>query len=249
MKKNKFVKLIEHILVLLPLLFVGGVTLYTIFNENAKDSFSQADFTEEKVLLDGAYTEDLIYYMAPNEDTIDNGFNLYVSNFEITNRGNLDSSRVYNIGLYTQYRLYFNTNKNIDLYIDGGLDGYQWYTNLNASNTSFEIAFKVDTYASSNTIDWSMFYVYRETEHIDLNNAFTYSLNQFNQLGFDKINWVNWFTSIFTSQNNIYITFLNSYLNYFLLVECCYVVPLVMYWFIHLGERLLYKFTTWGDNE
>ena len=103
MKKNKFVKLIEHILVLLPLLFVGGVTLYTIFNENAKDSFSQADFTEEKVLLDGAYTEDLIYYMAPNEDTIDNGFNLYVSNFEITNRGNLDSSRVYNIECINQY--------------------------------------------------------------------------------------------------------------------------------------------------
>ena len=69
-------------------------------------------------------------------------------------------------------------------------------------------------------------------------------MSEFNKLGFNKINFTGFFVNIFhNGETNVYIDFVNDYLNYMLLVETCYVLPMVLYWFIHMGEDILDRFS------
>ena len=76
-----------------------------------------------------------------------------------------------------------------------------------------------------------------------LNNAFHYGICEFNKIGFDKLNFVNWFTNLFVSNtSNLYVVFVNSYLNYMLFVECCIFLPYILLWFVRFCESIIDKF-------
>lgn len=76
-----------------------------------------------------------------------------------------------------------------------------------------------------------------------LDNVFEYSVNKFiENNNFGKINLFQWTTDLFFDSNdvnNMYVGFINWYLNYTLLVSATYILFLVLMWFINYARRLL----------
>lgn len=78
-----------------------------------------------------------------------------------------------------------------------------------------------------------------------LDNVFEYSMGTFIQNNqFGKLNLFSWFFDLFldsSTMNNMYIQFINWYLNFVLLVSLTYVLFLVLMWFVNFARRILTK--------
>lgn len=75
-----------------------------------------------------------------------------------------------------------------------------------------------------------------------LDNAFEYSLKKITNNNLGNVKWFNFIGNLFlddNSQNNLYINFINWYMNYALLVSVVYVLFMVLMWFIQWIRRLL----------
>lgn len=84
---------------------------------------------------------------------------------------------------------------------------------------------------------------YNEIQATTLDNVFEYSVNKFiENNNFGKINLFQWTTNLFFDSNdvnNMYVGFINWYLNYTLLLSATYILFLVLMWFINYARRLL----------
>lgn len=246
MIKNKFAKWIEWLLDLLPLFAVLFSCLYVTFNSNAFESYYGETVNEEiKTYYD---TDDLVennhYYLQTTIATNKNTETYHETRMYVTN---LVCDGV-SYPTVEWIRYYYTNNYNTLQLMNA-----QSVTQLNIErvNTTALLEFDFLGFTGDNYFEMlnGMYYTVSYNNYSYLNNSFTYALSQFNDLGFDKLNFINFFTGLFLNgTSNVYTTFINGYLNYFLLVECTYVLPMVLYWFIHLGERLISKLEYGGDN-
>lgn len=255
MRKNKFIKLIEHILVALPMLMILATTCYTIFNSNAKDSYS--DSLQLKLVEDNNidnFTEGSTYFLFTNgaslpvnaSQTVLIKFDNWVSNMTFPNTATYFTLG-YSRGHTTTYSVtFYDVNKSYisNREIATGTN----YDNIN--ETSFRYLGYDTLSGNANAMVISTLEVKQLVSYIGANTldgAFEYSMGKFNELGFDKLNFTGFFEDIFfEGQPNVYLTFVNNYLNYMLFVECTFILPLVLYWFIHIGEHIVHKFEEGG---
>lgn len=89
--------------------------------------------------------------------------------------------------------------------------------------------------------DWNDYEYVEVVTNDSLDNAFEYSMQQVvNTYGKGNINFVNWFGSMFfTDTNSLYFNFVNMYLNYALYISACYLLYLVLAWFIKFVTHIL----------
>ena len=262
MKHRKFTKILESILVSLPLIYVGGVGLYATLNKNAKDSYSDSYVSSLSVVnnssllkVDNQYYIDVPNFIDSVSGQYNIGYNFYVtdSNYDLKQlfgyTGSLDITGFY----FRSYNDYVIIGSRLS---DDSL-GTRFSSNANNLSTIqsdflndlFYFTFKGLAPAIANNsinIDYNLdTLVLRTVKFNTLAGALPYAMSEFNKLGFGKINFVGWFIDLFIigNTNNVYVTFINSYLNYFLFAEVCYFIPMIFYWFIHFGERVIDKFS------
>lgn len=241
MIKNKFAKWIEWLLDLLPLFAVLFSCLYVTFNNNAYESYS---YVTTYVNVDDIQSGKS--YMFNSSSLPYRSFDSGRTYFADVSNVKTNDTNLYNALIstnYTSFQVYSSaSNKVLFLY-----DLSNASTTFSLVTNSLSFDFDLISYNSNNVNDLKLL-IYNVSSNT-LDNAFEYSLYKFNALGFDKLNFINWFTGLFLNgTSNVYTTFINGYLNYFLLVECTYVLPMVLYWFIHLGERLISKLEYGGDK-
>ena len=248
MKHNRFSKWIERLLVLLPLFYVAISSAYVIFNKNAKDSYYGENINESEyvnVSVDDFVIGNTYEFVISNgqADTIASRLEIVVEDGQVV----MNNSVITGV----QY---------IVFYVEGGTTPYFFirqngsnsnYTNLNIY--SLDLSFVYASHSLTGTIGntfLNYFYTIEYNQYSYLNNVMTYSMSEFNKLGFGKLDFTSWFTNIFMNgnTNNVYVQFVNSYLNYFLMVECVYFIPMILYWFIHFGESVVDRFIRKGDN-
>ena len=251
-KRIKFVKVIEHLLVALPLIYVGATALYTTFNKNAKDSYYGENVNDyiDTPLTDFNNLYDDEYYYYSKAVNSGGSLNIYFTNLEVLYSNNLPQSLLDSLSSYDYFRLNIGTDF-ISLYYSETESPFNsvWLAGLNNANYSFTFRFNIlsTSISSSVTLDTGLVFTRQYNDYSFLNNAIPYAMSEFNKFGFNQIRFVQPFLNLFhVGETNVYIEFVNSFVNYFLFVECVYFTPMVLYWFIHFGEKIVCKVL---DNE
>lgn len=245
MKHNKFSKLIERLLVCLPLIYIAVSSAYVIFNKNAKDSYYGETINETSytpldltdMILDQEYyfNFNLVPQQSVASDTVD------ISASDITF---VKSATTYTYSSAT-IRFYVTSAGNLLLQSYDGTSAISGNLSTDMISISFTyLGFRANN-ATTRTLLNNYLYERDYNQYSFLSNVLPYSMSEFNKLGFGKLDFTSWFTNIFMNgnTNNVYVQFVNSYLNYFLLVEVVYFIPMIIYWFIHFGESVIEKFT------
>ena len=252
LKHKNFMGLIYSVLVALPLFAVLGRVIYTQSNNNAYQSYYGDTINDYELSeidnLVGYTTNDYVFFN--NKQITDNGsFNIYVSNYHLLERGNLPNDSVNILNSHSTYRIYFNLDSNNLLYSEyyylNDNNSYSWCINIRPSQYNYKCYFNLNSVVpiSTSTTLIESFYLINFDNYSFLDNAFEYSLSTFvDENDFGKLNFFSWFYDLFlsnTSRNNLYIHFVNWYMNYALLVSLTFVLFLVLMWFVSFVRKLL----------
>ena len=80
-----------------------------------------------------------------------------------------------------------------------------------------------------------------------LDNVFEYSVNQFiDENNFGNFDFFQWFSTFFLQDNavnNLYVHFINWYMNYMLYVSLGYLIFSILMWFVNFFRSLVEKST------
>lgn len=236
-KSNKFFRIIKHFVLALPLMFVLGTSLYAIVNPNAKDSYYGENINESEVVsVDANNLQQGIYYT-------------YTTGFTFS-------------GTQSEYRIVVN-----DLTINGNpVTANIVMLRTNSGGTTYLFAYNNATYVTDRSMavvtTWNFQFVeYQLNTTLDdelqkfttidyhqysyLSNAFEYGMYQFTNIGFGQFDFISLFNGIFTTNiNNVYASFINDYINYYLFVEIIYFAPWVFHAFVHFAYDLGDYFTS-----
>lgn len=240
MKIKKLFHWLYAILMLLPVFYIGGRVLYTIFNKNAKDSYSQGvqykyETNEVNSFID--IHENNIYKVTINTLPSDNG------NYPICN-----AKAIYNYQYtYTECTSVVTTNSyliirvyNNMLYVQN-IDYFGVLSSIQLTNVTLPYSFDVVIYSiTENTFNSNLFSISNYNELVFdntnayLDNAFEYSVNQLNEVPL-----FSWAQTSFLNQPFTYISGLfgiaasnpiNTMLSYWLSISIIWLVfDLVMY--------------------
>lgn len=239
--------LVYSVLVALPLFAVLGRVLYTQWNHNANLSYS--GYENGGITLDYVQSNsDLVagdeYYLTNAYISVSHGDvgsriqRIFYTNVEVINNGSsYDLSNTYAVGFYT---ITNSTSMGYYFYYDN-----EQYFNI-GSSTPFTIKFNYTTNSLGSAEPFALcdtLYSQIYESDYQLDNAFEYSLSTFvDENDFGKLNFFSWFYDLFlsnTSRNNLYIHFVNWYMNYALLVSLTFVLFLVLMWFVSFVRKLL----------
>ena len=74
-----------------------------------------------------------------------------------------------------------------------------------------------------------------------LDDVFEYSISRFiSENSFGRLDFFQWFSNLFIdSSNNLYIHYINWYMNYTLYVSLAFLIFMVLMWFINFARKLL----------
>lgn len=74
-----------------------------------------------------------------------------------------------------------------------------------------------------------------------LDDVFEYSISHFiSENSFGRLDFFQWFSNLFIdSSNNLYIHYINWYMNYALYVSLAFLIFMVLMWFINFARKLL----------
>lgn len=236
--------LIYGLIILLPMFSILGRVIYTQSNLNAKDSYYGE--TINKVIVDSVSYTQLKVGEVYNYQTsanipyqLQSEFSFNVTNFSrafptMSATNQLKVNRVVIKSQNNATYVFFYQNNT-----------YVSDTNLGTSLVDFTFTFKDSI---SGTLD-DYYSYFTHTSYVDysyLDNAFEYSLHTFtkeNNLG--NVDMFGWFTDMFLSSNNVknnlYVGFVNWYLNYAMLVSSGYLLFLVLIWFINYVRKIMDK--------
>lgn len=271
-KKKNLLNVLYAVLIALPLFSILGRVLYTQWNQNAKDSYSgnntftyyekyegaapsNAINNESDIVLGNYYFIDGIYVSQLSNDaylsleyTNDSSFELYDTPSVSTPHSDYLKDIVkITINLEKDYYSIFywvDENNYISFqgsagYVEGTFI-FKGYDDIND--------FCVNGNITISTLQITTYTEVSQTSS-SLDNAFDYSISQFvNENDFGKLNFFTWFSDLFLSNNsvnNLYIHFVNWYLNYTLYVSLGYILWLVLMWFVSFIRRLLEKTSTY----
>lgn len=239
-KRNNILNLIYALIIAVPIFSILVRSAYIVVNKNAKDSYSSSGYVEKtsiftapNTMIEGeTYTFKLnnqingninfVFYSDININWIDygvpvheyNGFCLYGNSYPLTyllSYGEIGDNLMYEFtSLQTNI-----VNEFTFTYIQS------------RDNTTFN-GYELINY---------------QYQKATLDNAFDYSLSKFvDENSFGKLNFFEWFFDIFMDSNqlnNLYIRYVNWYMNYVLLVSCSYILFLVLMWFVNYSRRIL----------
>lgn len=252
----------------MPLINIGGRMAYTIFNKNAKDSYSgvsgySINYKYETNNVTGlvdlkprnVYTLDFNNIDISGNDTI--RFVLtYGVNFQINNNviNAVDTLEILdNNGIYIT-----SLNDTIYFRYQSNFNSYFLAVNI-TSIVDKKINFIFKDNFTSSYIDYVSSSEWNVIESVDvsnlgtLDNVFDYSINKItesNNIG--ELKFFTWFADLFidldNSQNALYINFINWYFNYSLLVSAVYILFLALMWFIMWIRKLLERGLDFGNR-
>lgn len=233
-KRKNIMNLIYALIIAVPIFSILVRSAYVVVNKNAYQNYSGKD--------------EIIDYV--NTDIVELGEDYRFKPAEYTINHNLTLEFVNN-GAYAKSDLVqsiTNTNK-IILRTDGTIVFYEngtWLNEVNYANNMFYIDMELTAYYPNANADYEvlkLFLTIPSNINNYLDNAFDYSLSKFvDENSFGKLNFFEWFFNIFMDSNqlnNLYIRYVNWYMNYVLLVSCSYILFLVLMWFVNYSRRIL----------
>lgn len=241
MKLHKLYFWLLSILSFVPLGAILGRTFYVQKNQNAYLSYSDKYYDEEIELTNYTQFNENVIYQATYHDYTTTTYTYtpwikydYISidwvDYGASNSFNAIEFRIRTNDNFIQLR---DTNSNTANLFN------VWGSTL--KNFSFNFI-SCDAFNNQPLANNVVFNTYVLTTG-NLDNAFTYSIKEFNDIGFNKIQFVQWFTNMFTTSDNLYVVFINSYANYFLFVSTSMLLPYFIYWFVTLIISYMSRFT------
>lgn len=245
-KHKNIMGMIYGVVLAIPLLSVLVRSAYVVVNKNSYQNYSGELETQQTYIND---VNDLVvddeYYFKSGRLTSEGmlgGYEQYIE-YEyvetITNNTSLDLSQYNAIGFYssgTEVYYYLNV-------VGETFDTNSYFTFLD--DVEFKFIYKGNDLIQSNNILNHSDNIFSVTllQNGYLDNAFDYSLSKYvDENSFGKLNFFEWFFNIFmdsNQQNNLYIRYVNWYMNYILLVSCSYILFLVLMWFVNYSRRIL----------
>lgn len=245
-KHKNIMGMIYGIVLAIPLLSILVRSAYVVVNKNAKESYSSIAQSQYIVVNDNNSKVDnleyRVYMPAESLTTLTNNLKLGFNEISIDIQTLTGYSNV-NILMY-------HSNGQILLYSnDTYLHGYSLSSDIGKAFLNTNIYFTMN--ANNTNYNNNFGYVYEMNIVFNkLDNAFDYSLSKYvDDNSFGKLNFFEWFFDIFmdsNQQNNLYIRFVNWYMNYVLLVSCSYILFLVLMWFVNYSRRLLERGLDYG---
>lgn len=245
--------LLYGIIVLLPMMAILGRVCYTVANKNAKDSYSadnqiveQLPISTPSVLISGVNYNVQLHNSSNRQ-------NSYIIKYTYCSMIDdlLEKYPSYTDLLFCTEFLFRDGATEEGNFISFRMSG-QYVTHSTFTYEqlpTYSFIFTCDGVTPSslqNTFNANTIYQNVLVDNSTLDNAFEYSLKTFiddNNLG--EVDMFSWFTDLFLDNSNvhnqIYIGFVNWYLNYTMLVSCGYLFFLVLIWFINFIRRILDK--------
>ena len=239
LKHKNIMGIIYGILLLMPFLSILARSAYVVVNKNAYQSYSEVVETTTTQLTDGdSFNDGMLYTFAWNGqmtgatnnkiDVLDGKTNIVDLFF---------TGETWKVDYFNPS--YETTRTRLIVYDTNGSqhNAFMWQ---DVSNTFYAYTKSTSATLQSN----SLFSVYSNTYTTSkLDNVFEYSVSQFiEDNNFGKVNLFNWFTDLFlddNAHNNMYVHYINWYLNYSMLVSCMHLLFLVLMWFVNYSKRLL----------
>lgn len=238
-KQRTLTGLILAVLMALPLCSILSRVIYVQSNKNAYQSYSEVVETTTTQLSDGdSFNDGMMYTFAWNGqmtgatnnkiDVLDGKTNIVDLFF---------AGETWKVDYFNP--TYETTRTRLIVYDTNGNqhNAFMWQE---VSNT-----FYAYTKATSSTLKSnSLFNVYSNTYITSkLDNVFEYSVSQFvEDNNFGKVDLTSWFMDMFLTDNvhnNLYVHFVNWYLNYVMLITLMHFLFAVLMWFINYCRRLL----------
>lgn len=252
-KNKNLLNVLYAVLISLPLFSILGRVLYTQWNQNSKDSYYGEEINNKTTTLidsfDGLKLNETYHFISSNAETV----NSYAKRIYISNVKNIQGNYPTDFDTLLMQADSFMTT----YYSNGYLALYEGDTNIgnldmNTRTLTFDFELDGVTYPSGYTyLELFDSFIYRVeyNKYSYLDNAFDYSISRFvSENDFGKLNFFTWFSDLFLSNNsvnNLYIHFVNWYLNYTLYVSLGYILWLVLMWFVSFIRRLLEKTSTY----
>lgn len=247
MKTNKIfgvksiTNLIYGLIVLLPMFAILGRTIYVQANPNAKDSYSQVSTSITNVVSQGEATiEGMTYQLVYTGGEYVNNQTYYVINGNTNIVDLFFPNETWKVDRFTTYMEHGNTRLIVyDL------------NNTQHNKFDWELVSNSFYFVNKNTLtlpNTTMYYklTYTTYSYGKLDNAFEYSISEFTKdNNFGEVDMFGWFTNMFldtsNAKNQLYVGFVNWYLNYTMLVSSGYLLFLVLIWFINFIRRIMDK--------
>lgn len=257
------------VILAMPLIQVGVRCAYTIFNKNAKDSYSGANGYSIQYKYQSNAVNDIndiqvghLYTLTLNsQPSVSSTQRVFLSQgvFNVDNyteRFNMDAQTLSSTLL--SIRIATSTLSINDNYTGASLFQVS-YTNITFPY-SFDFLFYSFDSNFTNLTDYPVTESnYNEIADVDitnegtLDNAFDYSIRKItesNNIG--ELKFFTWFADIFLDLDNpsnaLYINFINWYFNYALLVSAVYILFLALMWFIMWVRKLLERGMDFGNR-
>lgn len=238
-KQRTLTGLILAVLMALPLCSILSRVIYVQSNKNAYQSYSDVATSTTSKLNDGDTLYDgLMYQFAYTSGTTTTGN----TRFDVKN-GQTNVVDLYFTGetWTTQYIQFYTEHGNTRLIVyDTNNTSHNKFDWQDVSN-SFYLVMEGDKTLPTGT---QYFNVYQVSYTYDkLDNVFEYSVSQFVEYNnFGKVDLTSWFMDMFLTDNvhnNLYVHFVNWYLNYVMLITLMHFLFAVLMWFINYCRRLL----------
>lgn len=244
------------VLLAFPLINILGRTAYTIVNKNAFESYSDYYINSSfNITNDSQLTLNTYYEISSITSNNQNSNIYYYSSISNDNKWWYSDDAPYDFVAFSFSS--GGTNKGIRLYYydaDNNLASVENHSGgPNFVNGLLPIVFKLVNYTSVSTNTYNAYSMQKFTYKAGtLDNAFEYSVSKFvDDNNFGVLDFFGWFEGMFladNSVNNLYIHFINWYLNYALLISVAYILFLCLMWFINFVRRLLDKGMSFGDR-
>lgn len=246
-KRKNFQALIYSIFISLPFLAVFARTAYVVCNKNAKDSYYGETINEEtydKKQLNNIEIGQSVYVNTYNNFTIPDRTTNNDLSFIVSDLKMLSTNVTVDLSPTNRILIYSYSN-NTQLWC-GFFNGTTQLLQRNLVETNLIFTFTLQGIQSGGAdyfTDLSFFYQIEYNNYSYLDNAFTYSLNEFVQdNNFGRLDFFTFFSSLFLDSNtinNLYIHFINWYMNYILYVSLAYLLFGVLNWFVNFARRLI----------
>lgn len=231
-KQRTLTGLILAVLMALPLCSILSRVIYVQSNKNAYQSYSDSGSTE--LVNTTTLQSNIEYYFNNVNDDI------YDEDLDISLTTIIDFNSVYDGEEYQDY----NDEDFMVVYSESQGMLISWHTDVIYNGFiyyDFEGNFKFKTNTTVNVLS-NFFYEVKITNGY-LDNAFDYSISKFvEDNNFGRVDLTSWFMDMFLTDNvhnNLYVHFVNWYLNYVMLITLMHFLFAVLMWFINYCRRLL----------
>ena len=238
LKSKSLMNLILGVLLALPMCAVASRVIYVQVNNNAYQSYSN-EYVEKYSQVNNSSTfivgqEYLVAYDSNSTNTSGGLINVSDTNLydffaeDINNRVITGINFV--VETYARINLVFSDTTTLRI------------NNWNETTTSFVFTYESTNINGNVNIKFTNIYGIVWT-HDKLDNVFEYSISKFvEENDFGQMNLISWFSGMFlsdTAHNNLYVNFINWYLNYAMLVTLVHFMFLVLMWFINYCRRII----------